>query len=626
MTGSVTLGGETSSSDNVYAILGLGFSQDLDNLIESQRADKNKEGLGYNDVPPPPAQIYSSPKKDLSWTGFSEFADDTVTDYSRPSPTMESTSGNDQNRNPSVSETVASPITPKPFIKFVKPKDSQSKSADNRPPMLEKEMYDSWNSRMELYMMNRQHGKMILEFIENGPLLWPSIEKNRVTTKKYSELSATEAIQADCDVKATYIILQGLPPEVYASKGDDLIDAINHMMSFLIAVVTSRYPPTNNQLRNSSNPRQQANINNERFIVQPIQGRHTSLATGTSRTYTSRANGNNLGKQRTIDKVLLVQAQANGQILYEKELAFLEDPWIAEAQTTQNVINNNAAYQADDLDAYDSDCNEINSSKVALMVNLYHFGSDDLAEKTNAIVIRDSKDTLMLTKESRSKMLLKQKDPMMSEKKVNTKPVDFAALNQLSQNFETQFVPQTDLSAEQVFWSQNSMNSEEPNLSTKPTQVEVPQELPKVSMVNTSLKKLKHHLASFDVVVKERTTTTAITEGMWEFEHTKACFKDEIIPFLKALKDLFNSFDQFLIDQLSEDQNVFYQMEQAVEQHCVESKGCQAKMNKVLNKNEQLLEQAISKDIVNIVVNSTVDNAYEHVHECERCVKLETEL
>nr|GEX97808.1 hypothetical protein [Tanacetum cinerariifolium] len=95
---------------------------------KSQRADENKEGLGYSVVPPPPAQIYSSPKKDLSWTSHSEFVDDIVTDYSRPSPTMESTSGDNQNINPSVSKTVASPITPKPFIKFVKPKDSQSKS------------------------------------------------------------------------------------------------------------------------------------------------------------------------------------------------------------------------------------------------------------------------------------------------------------------------------------------------------------------------------------------------------------------------------------------------------------------------------------------------------------------
>nr|GFA36243.1 hypothetical protein [Tanacetum cinerariifolium] len=171
---------------------------------------------------------------------------------------------------------------------------------------------------------------------------------------------------------------------------------------------------------------------------------------------------------------------------------------------------------------------------------------------------------------------------MMSEKKVNTKPVDYAALNQLSKDFETRFVPQTKLSAEQAFWSKYSVNSEELNLSSSTTIVEVPKELPKVIMVNSSLKMLKFHLASFDVVVKETTTATAITEGTWGFEHTKACFRDEIIPFVKALKDLFNSFDQFLIDELTEVQNVFNQMEQAVEQHCVKKNKFQDKMNDVL--------------------------------------------
>nr|GFB36435.1 hypothetical protein [Tanacetum cinerariifolium] len=155
-------------------------SKDLDNLIKSQRADKNKDELGYIAVPPPPAQIYSSPKKDLSWTGLFEFADDTVTDYSRPSPTMESTSGDDQNysspkkdlswtgllefaddtvtdysrpsptmestsgddqnRNPSVSETEASPsaIIPKPFIKFVKTSDSLTESKSDKPEKAKK--------------------------------------------------------------------------------------------------------------------------------------------------------------------------------------------------------------------------------------------------------------------------------------------------------------------------------------------------------------------------------------------------------------------------------------------------------------------------------------------------------
>nr|GEZ13333.1 ribonuclease H-like domain-containing protein [Tanacetum cinerariifolium] len=101
-------------------------SKDLDSLLESQRLDKNKEGLGYSDVPPPPAQIYSPPKKDMSWTGLLKFKDDTITDYSRPSPAIESTSDDAQNRNPS--EASPSTISPKPFIRFVKANDSPTKS------------------------------------------------------------------------------------------------------------------------------------------------------------------------------------------------------------------------------------------------------------------------------------------------------------------------------------------------------------------------------------------------------------------------------------------------------------------------------------------------------------------
>nr|GEX01416.1 NIN-like protein [Tanacetum cinerariifolium] len=89
--------------------------------------------------------------------------------------------------------------------------------ADNYPPMLDKDLYDSWKSRMELYMQNREHGRMILELVEHGPLIWPTIEENGVIrTKKYTELSAAEKIQANCDMKATNIILQGLPTDIYS--------------------------------------------------------------------------------------------------------------------------------------------------------------------------------------------------------------------------------------------------------------------------------------------------------------------------------------------------------------------------------------------------------------------------
>ncbi|GJY78089.1 hypothetical protein Tco_0483890 [Tanacetum coccineum] len=65
---------------------------------------------------------------------------------------------------------------------------------------------------------------------------------------------------------------------------------------------------------------------------------------------------------------------------------------------------------------------------------------------------------------------------------------------------------------------------------------------------------------------------------------------------------------------------------QAVEQHRLESKTFEVKMNQVLNENERLLEQVINKDIVNIIMNSSVDIASVNMHECEKCLKLETEL
>nr|GEZ12579.1 hypothetical protein [Tanacetum cinerariifolium] len=89
--------------------------------------DEEDHALVADEVAPTEFALMANTSAE-SKTGLPECADDTVTNYSRPSPTVESTSGDDQNKNPSVSDTIASPITPKPFIKFVKPKDSQSKS------------------------------------------------------------------------------------------------------------------------------------------------------------------------------------------------------------------------------------------------------------------------------------------------------------------------------------------------------------------------------------------------------------------------------------------------------------------------------------------------------------------
>ncbi|GJZ71446.1 hypothetical protein Tco_0635297 [Tanacetum coccineum] len=103
-----------------------------------------------------------------------------------------------------------------------------------------------------------------------------------------------------------------------------------------------------------------------------------------------------------------------------------------------------------------------------------------------------------------------------------------------------------------------------------PVKIEAPKEFPKVSLVNESLKKLKFHLARFDNMMKIRTTPDARTEGEWGFEHTKAVFNKEIIPFLKSLKDIFSVFNRDLLNEIMEVQIVFDQMDAAVQQSSVD--------------------------------------------------------
>nr|GEZ37903.1 hypothetical protein [Tanacetum cinerariifolium] len=373
---------------------------------------------------------------------------------------------------------------------------------DNHPPMLEKDMYDSWKSRMELYMMNRHHGRMILESVENGPLIWPTIEENGVTRpKKYSELSATEATQADCDVKATNIILQRLPPEVFAlvsnhqiakelwervqllMQGNSLTNQekecklydefdkfaykkeetlhdfylrfsllLNDMNMYNVKL---EHFQVNTKFLNTLPTEWSKFVTDIKLYGSPYQSSTSLSITYPSNDYQSLIHNNiysppssipqmefsptvtqqqQQSKFPQLDSGLTVPVFKQGddpidainhmmypischhillsyyqqpdlpnlkgnemilrlkikccwyklkqicQILHEEELAFWADPGIPKGQDTQTIITHNATYQADDLDTYDSDCDELNTTKVALMANLSHYGLDALAE------------------------------------------------------------------------------------------------------------------------------------------------------------------------------------------------------------------------------------------------------
>ncbi|GKD68223.1 hypothetical protein Tco_1322313 [Tanacetum coccineum] len=361
---------------------------------------------------------------------------------------------------------------------------------DNKPPMLEKHLYDSWKSRMELYMLNRPHGRMILASVEKGPLVWPSITVDGATRlKEYIELTPAEAIQADCDIKAINIILQGLPTEIYAlvsqhrvakdlwekikllmqgtsltkqereCKLYDEFDKFTYKKGESLHEYYLRFTLLLNDMNIYKMPLEQFQVNTKflntlpdewsKFVtdVKLVKDLHTTNVDQLHaylQQHERHANEVRLMHERNSDPLALVASHQlppstyqshlhtlpNSQLqhhvspypssqfkgddpidainqmmsfltavvtsrrdkllmlLEQRENTLLEQVEVTHgnnelSSVTTTVIIHNAAYQADDLDAYDSDCDELNSAKIALMANLSRNGSDALSEVHN---------------------------------------------------------------------------------------------------------------------------------------------------------------------------------------------------------------------------------------------------
>ncbi|GJZ34804.1 reverse transcriptase domain-containing protein [Tanacetum coccineum] len=599
------------------------------------------------------------------------------------------------------------------------------------------------------------------------------------------------------------------------SPGDDPIACLNKAMAFLTAVASSRFPSTNNQLRTSSNPRNQATIQDGRVTVQQVQGRQGQNYSGT--TYKSNATssrGNTTSGQARVvkcyncqgeghmarqctqpkrprnaawykEKAMLAEAQEAGQILDEEQLAFLADPGIPASQA-QTVIPHNAAFQTEDLDTYDSDCDDLSTAQAVLMANISNYGSDIISEVPNsetylndmdnqsvhalqdfeqspvmdftdneissdsniipysqylqetqqatvqdtnlqaqqdsmilsvieqmseqminhvnnwekankeqknesitaeeklalkeqidsleqnlskqikekeslfktftvfkneskekenkymeneidlekkikeldnivykvgqsaqtrikptlhdgaviskthvAMHVIDDEERLILEEDSRSKMFEKAKDPEVIENKISHKLIDYEKLNSLIEDFETCFSPQQELSAEQAFWFHTFNPTIEPSYSP-PVILDVPSELPKVSLVNTILKKLKFHLTQFDSVLKKMITPSALEED--------------------------------LLNEITEVQTVFDQMETAVQQFSVDKKCLEIAKKETLLEIDRLLHKIMSQEVMLNVMNSTflnndiVNMKMQKCDSCEKCLNLDAEL
>ncbi|GJS94406.1 hypothetical protein Tco_0801374 [Tanacetum coccineum] len=252
--------------------------------------------------------------------------------------------------------------------------------AKNHPPMLEKSMYDSWASRIRLSIKGKKHGRMMLDSIDNGLLVYPTVKKNGQTQpKKYSKLTESQQLQDDCDVQETNIILHGLPLKVYAlvnhqETAKDIWDRVKLLMKG----TALSYQEHECRLYNFFD--KFASIQGETFkFVTDVKLAKSLYTTGSDQLYAylyqheRHANEERIMRER-----------------YPNPLALCTQPkWLRNVAWFKEKLMLVEAQEAD-LDAYDSDCDDLSLAKAVLMANLSSCDSDVLFEESQDVVIQDT--------------------------------------------------------------------------------------------------------------------------------------------------------------------------------------------------------------------------------------------
>ncbi|GKE63179.1 retrovirus-related pol polyprotein from transposon TNT 1-94, partial [Tanacetum coccineum] len=158
---------------------------------------------------------------------------------------------------------------------------------------------------------------------------------------------------------------------------DDPLASLNKAMMFLSSVYRSKFHPTNNQLRTSSNLRTQATLQNGQVLVQNVQGANQPRVI---RCYNCNGEGH-MAKQCTVrkrvkdsewfkEKMLLAQAQEAGVVLNEEQHDFLADS-LEETDDCEDLqLQAIANFKADYVDAYDSNCDDEATANAIFMANL----------------------------------------------------------------------------------------------------------------------------------------------------------------------------------------------------------------------------------------------------------------
>ncbi|GJR12992.1 retrovirus-related pol polyprotein from transposon TNT 1-94 [Tanacetum coccineum] len=244
---------------------------------------------------------------------------------------------------------------------------------------------------------------------------------------------------------------------------------------------------------------------------------------------------------------------------------------------------------------------------VKLQLNLTIQNKKIIEETTHhvPVIVTLYEEDLELAETTRIKMNEKMNDPVCVEKRVKIIPPNYS-----KENFIATFTPQTQLTPEQVFWSNEikekkaeDLKARTPTLPVLPpatlylpnTPIHlVPQTLPTTSQVNIGLYVITQLFWDFEKTCKKQITPTGITEGERGFEQTKRCYLTEVIPFFNLLKEHFDEVKKSLVKEVMAMKVVFENLEVEVDQNAIAIKSGEIEQKNLLITNETVTDSVMN--------------------------------
>ncbi|GJY98506.1 hypothetical protein Tco_0515416 [Tanacetum coccineum] len=304
--------------------------------------------------------------------------------------------------------------------------DIQCAGSDTRPPMLDRTDFESWQQRIRLYYLRKDNGENIMKSINEGPFHMGTVldviaagtegavQQGPVRARVLNDLSAEEKERYKADIRATNILLQGIPKDIYSlinhytdakdiwdnvkmilegselTKDDresQLYDEFEHFRQIKGETIHGyyvRFTKLINDMRNikMTMPRMQLNskfVNNmlpewSRFITEVKLNRGLKESNFDQlyaylKQHEVHANENITMMERffqpTNDPLTLVSNASDSR---EQVTNFDDD--VDDSPENDLALNVDHIFEADQCDAFDSDVDEAPNVQTIFMVNL----------------------------------------------------------------------------------------------------------------------------------------------------------------------------------------------------------------------------------------------------------------